>query len=84
MTWRLVWTDPAANDMRRLDQQVARRIRAALLRLAETGHGDVKKLSGEGEELRLRVGDWRVRFVFHHEIGAVEVLRVSHRREAYR
>jgi len=36
------------------------RIFAALLRFAETGDGDIKKLQGESNELRLRVGDYRV------------------------
>ena len=60
------------------------RILDALDRLAETTHGDVKKLTDEGDEMRLRVGDWRVRFVFHHGPGTIEVLRVFHRRDAYR
>ncbi len=50
---------------------------------ASTGHGDVKKLKGSDREYRLRVGDWRVRFE-RLEAGVYRVLRVLHRREAYR
>jgi len=32
----------------------------------------------------LRVGDWRVRFVYDRERNAVHVLRVLPRRDAYR
>ncbi len=42
------------------------RIFTALHRFAETGEGDVKKLQGESGELRLRVGDYRVRFTEEH------------------
>ena len=84
MTWQVLWTEPAIGDMRRLDRKVARRVRNALLRLAETGHGDVKQLAGKAGELRLRVGDWRVRFSFRYSTKTIEVLRVLPRAEAYR
>lgn len=54
----------------------------ALHRLAEAGEGDVKRLKEETEELRLRVGDYRVRFTEKPE--AFHILRVLHRKEAYR
>ncbi len=84
MKWEIQWTERALKDASRLDRQVKERILDTLDRLAEGSHVDVKKLTGEGEELRLRVGDWRVRFQFHHGSGVIEVLRVNHRREAYR
>jgi mRNA-degrading endonuclease RelE of RelBE toxin-antitoxin system len=58
------------------------RILTALHRFAESGVGDVKRLKGETEELRLRVGDYRVRFT--EESDTLSVDRVLHRREAYR
>jgi len=58
---KVVFTEPARADVRRLDIPTAMRIFAALQRFAETGAGDVKKLDGNTDELRLRVGDWRVR-----------------------
>jgi len=70
--------------MRRLDREVTRRIRAAVLRLVETEHGDVKRLHGYEREWRLRVGQWRVRFTCDPEAGKVMILRVLPRSEAYR
>ena len=58
------------------------RILTALHCFAESGVGDVKRLKGETEELRLRVGDYRVRFT--EESDTLSVDRVLHRREAYR
>jgi len=59
---RIIFSAPARADIRRLDRDAAMRIFTALHRFAETGQGDVKRLKGETEELRLRVGDYRVRF----------------------
>lgn len=58
------------------------RVFAALQRFADTGEGDITKLKGT-DELRLRVGDYRVRFV-QTESHAIQVKRVLHRSEAYR
>jgi mRNA-degrading endonuclease RelE of RelBE toxin-antitoxin system len=58
------------------------RIFAALRRFAQTGVGDIKRLQGETIELRLRVGDYRVRFT--EESGTIHIIRVLHRKEAYR
>ena len=78
---RIVWTDPAKDDIRRLDKPTAMRILHALHRFAEAGEGDVKALQGR-EELRLRIADYRLFFVKIDD--ALEVRRVHHRREAYR
>jgi mRNA interferase RelE/StbE len=59
------------------------RIREAIERLADTGHGDVKKLQGRDGEWRLRVGSWRVIFKLEQGRLVVLVLRVLPRRDAY-
>ena len=59
------------------------RIFAALHRFAETGEGDVRKLRGESGDLRLRVGDYRVRFTEGPD-GTLHIHVVRHRSEAYR
>lgn len=80
---RIVWTDPAKADVRRLDKPTAMRVLYALHRFAESGEGDVKRLQGiEPPEFRLRAGDYRLFFV--NIADALEVRRVLHRREAYR
>ena len=80
---RIVWTEPAKADIRRLDKSKAMRILSALHRFAESGTGDVKALRGEWEELRLRIGDYRLFFV-HSPADTIEVRRILHRKEAYR
>jgi hypothetical protein len=53
---KIVWSERARMEVRRLDRDTAMRIFTALQRFAETGEGDVKKLKGQPGELRLRVG----------------------------
>ncbi len=77
------WTEKALEDMAALDKGIARRVKGAVERFAETGAGNVKRLQGiDPPEFRLRVGDWRVRF--HQDGETIRVLRVRNRREAYR
>ena len=69
----------------------------ALERYAAVGHGDIVRIVGAEGLLRLRVGDWRVRFRTWTERTApgertdgvpgqrvIEVLAVRHRSAAYR
>jgi mRNA interferase RelE/StbE len=80
---KIAWSEHARIDIRSLDRDTAMRIFAALHRFAETGEGDVKKLKGESNELRLRVGDYRVRFT--DEPGDIlRIHSVRHRKDAYR
>jgi mRNA interferase RelE/StbE len=79
---RIVWTDPAKSDVRNLSKPVAMQIFSALLRFAESGLGNVKALQGR-DELRLRIGDYRLFFVCP-DADTIEIRRVRHRGEAYR
>jgi len=79
---RIVWTALAKSDVRRLSKTEAMHILSALHRFAESGVGDVKALEGSGK-LRLRIGDYRLFFICPDN-NSIEVLRVLHRREAYR
>ena len=79
---KIAFTEQARADVRRLDIAAARRILAGIHRFAETGFGDVKKLQGETDESRLRIGDYRVRFVEQSDI--IHIKRVLPRSEAYR
>ncbi|MGH9063368.1 MAG: type II toxin-antitoxin system RelE family toxin [Acidimicrobiales bacterium] len=45
--------------------------------------GDVRRLRGRQDEWRLRVGDWRVRFVRIDQEHLIDVLAVSPRGSAY-
>lgn len=79
---RIVWTGPARADVRGLSKPTAMHVLSALHRFAESGAGDVKALQGR-EELRLRIGDYRLFFVCP-DSDTIEIRRVRHRGEAYR
>jgi mRNA-degrading endonuclease RelE of RelBE toxin-antitoxin system len=77
------WTETALDDMAGLDRGIARRVKRSVERFAETGVGDVKRLQGiDPPEYRIRVGDYRIRFLLDDE--TLRVLRVRNRWEAYR
>ncbi|HKI11095.1 MAG TPA: type II toxin-antitoxin system RelE/ParE family toxin [Candidatus Acidoferrum sp.] len=80
---KIAWSERARADIRRLDRSAAMRVFEALLRFAETDEGDIKKLQGDPGELRLRVGDYRVRFTEESD-DTLRVHSVRHRKEAYR
>lgn len=80
---KIAWSERARTDIRRLDRDTAMRIFTVLHRFAETGEGDIKKLKGESGELRLRVGDYRVRFTEEPD-DTLRIHSVRHRKEAYR
>ena len=70
--------------MRRLEAPVRRRVSAAVDRLAYSRRGDVQRVRGVTGEWRLRVGDWRVFLNFDGREKRILILRIRHRREAYR
>ena len=83
MARRIRWADEARADIRALDRATAMRIFDGLNRFAVTGKGDLKVLTGKyAGQLRLRLGEYRVFFMEPGEV--LHILRVKHRREAYR
>ncbi len=70
---------------------------AAVGRYAETGGGNIRRLTAADGAFRLRVGDWRVRFYEWTEpqpavaaatdpasVRVIEVVHIHHRSVAYR
>jgi mRNA interferase RelE/StbE len=80
---KVIFTVPARAEIRRIDRSAAMRILATLHRFAETGEGDIKKLQDDSGDLRLRIGDYRVRFTEEPQ-DTLLIHSVRHRSEAYR
>jgi len=78
---KIAWSPEARADIRRIDRKTAMRIFTAIHRFAESGAGDIKELKGSPGELRLRVGDYRVRFTSDAD-DTIRIHTVRHRREA--
>lgn len=79
----VTWSPEARADLRAIDRESAVRILRAIDGYLSSGAGDVKKLQPPRHEFRLRVGNYRVLFLPKEEL-TIEVLRVLHRKDAYR
>jgi mRNA interferase RelE/StbE len=88
VTWRIEFHPDAAKELRKLDRAVAARI----LRTLETRIAPLDDPRGLGAPLkgahdgywRWRIGDYRVVARIEDERITILVVRVAHRREAYR
>ena len=75
----------AARELEKLTADVRRRVARAVDRLAaDPRGGGAMKLRGADDLWRLRVGDHRVVYQVRDAVLLVLVIRVRHRREAYR
>lgn len=85
--YQVEWTTPALRELRKLDKPVARRVLAAVTKLAATPRPvGARALAGQpAGVMRLRVGDYyRVIYQVEDDRVVVTVVRVAHRRDAYR
>ena len=85
MAYKVVLTPAAEREYRKLPDNIRARIRPALLELeAHPRPKGAKKLGGSKDRWRVRVGDYRIIYKINDDTKTVTVLRISHRREAYR
>ena len=76
-------TRQARADLKKLSKRNNVRVRQAVRRFVDTGQGDTKRLRGvDPPTHRLRVGSWRV--MAQLERTVIRIMRVLHRREAYK
>jgi mRNA interferase RelE/StbE len=74
----------AEQDLRRLPRPLFRRINQRILALREEPRPPgVRKLKGNIEGWRVRVGDYRIVFQIDDTAQTVTIIRVRHRREVY-
>ena len=79
----VLWSANAQAQIAAIDRETALGILHAIDDDLTSGVGEVKRLRPPRHELRLRVGDYRVFFLFQGP-KSIEILGVKHRREAYR
>ena len=80
---RVLFRPAAAKELERLEDRDRDLVEAVIGRFASTGQGDVKMLRGAERHMRLRAGDWRIRFVYERP-DIIRILNIHNRREAYR
>ena len=75
----------AENDLKRLPTSTFDRIVYQIKTLAEKPRpSGCRKITGSKNDWRIRIGDYRVLYEVNDRAKAVRVMRVRHRREAYR
>lgn len=84
--YRLEFSDLVVKQLRKLPQDLRRRIRQRLDLLAADPRGpqpQAKPLKGQRGVFRLRVGDWRVVYDLQHRRRLVRVLEVGRGHDVY-
>lgn len=82
--YKIIFSPTAAKQFERLHKNVQMRVASAIVKLADNPLLG-KQLKGELKDYRsYRVGDYRVIYFIRHNVLQVEIIRVTHRREAYR
>ncbi|MFT3768799.1 MAG: hypothetical protein QM820_25415 [Minicystis sp.] len=77
MSWLVQWSEPGLHTLRRIHWRDAARVDAAVMRFAETGTGDVFRLSWDDHvTLRLRVRPYGVRLTYDRSGGVLTVWSV--------
>jgi mRNA interferase RelE/StbE len=83
--YRVRISPDADKQLARLDGPVRARVVQRIDQLAENPRpSGCKKLKGDDDLWRVRVGDYRIVFSIHNDLLLVLVIRIAHRREVYR
>ena len=82
MTYRIVFSEKAYRQLKKLDKPMQRRIIVSLERIRIRPYRYVKKLVGD-PGYRLRVGDYRVIMDIVDDELRILVLKVGHRKNIY-
>lgn len=84
MPYRLLFQPRAERALLKAPRDMQDRLQGAILALADAPRPrGAKKLRGERDTWRIRVGDWRVVYVPDDRVRVVVVTVIGHRREVY-
>ncbi|HLZ43464.1 MAG TPA: type II toxin-antitoxin system RelE/ParE family toxin [Candidatus Sulfotelmatobacter sp.] len=85
MRYSVDFTSSAAREFKALDPQFRRRIGEKITALCdEPFPSGSKKLKGQADHFRIRVGDFRVVYRIDGKRMVVVIVRIGHRKEVYR
>ena len=83
MSYEVVFTETALNQLRKLERKVQERIITTLERVKISPERYLRKLKGR-PEYRLRVGDYRVLILIDNKQLILLVVEVGHRKNIYK
>lgn len=84
MDYEVILLAAAERDLRKLPPDVRPRLVEGLKSLKQPRQPGVKKLLGNEERWRLRVGNYRIIYRVNDIERKVLVIRIAHRRDVYR
>lgn len=75
----------ASKELEKLPRPMVVRVVAAIKELADNPYPQgVRKLAGFDRTFRVRVGDYRVLYDIYESRLVIEIIRIRHRKDAYR
>lgn len=84
-TYQIEWKRSALRELRRLNREAIPRIMAAVEGLSTVPFpASVRRLRGTRRTYRLRAGEYRVIYEVFESRLVIEIVRVRHRKDAYR
>ena len=85
MNYRIEFYKDASKQFRKLPLNIQKRIQAKIDELAiEPRPNGVKKLQGDDNSYRIRVGDYRIVYEIKDDVLLVIVIKIKHRSEVYK
>ena len=82
MSYQISYEKRALHELEKLETSISRRIIIAVEGLAQDPSSkDIKKLKGKEDYYRLRVGNYRIIFVF--EGSSIKILKIGNRQQIY-
>jgi mRNA interferase RelE/StbE len=85
VAYQILIKDSARKELAALSLPLQKRIDTRIRALSENPRpSGVKKLAGDENLYRLRVGDYRIIYQIQDKALLVLVIKISHRREVYR
>lgn len=83
MTFEIIWTRKAAKDLKAIDKKIARRIYEEIEVLKSQNNVFLEKVKGQ-EFYKYRIGKYRVFIDKYPASKKLVILRIIHRRKAYK
>jgi mRNA interferase RelE/StbE len=85
MPYELYIERRAEKDLKKLEAPLFSEIVARIKELADNPHPPgSKKIAGSHNDWRIRIGSYRVLYEIDNKTKTIKIMRVKHRREAYR
>ncbi|MDP3027113.1 MAG: type II toxin-antitoxin system RelE/ParE family toxin [Nanoarchaeota archaeon] len=81
MKYQILYEKEALKELDKLEPLISRRIIKKIDEMSENPSScDIKKLKA-GNDYRLRVGDYRIIFIFDRDL--IKILKIGHRQQIY-